>query len=223
MSTCRVVVYGDGAYDLGPDLGEDVPARRAYALPRLIHRLLREPPAVTYTAKRFPRIPPVHGRGHKYARKAMSAIRQARQGGYQAAAIVIDRDRQRTSRKLVPLRAGRDQLEHQGFPPCAVGMAVEAFDAWMIADGSAVRAADGDPAQSHPSPEALSGKEGTGGHPKDLAIRAFGGKRELAANYAEIARHVDLALLERACPQGFAPFAEEVRGRVGPVVTRRAN
>ena len=37
----------------------------------------------------------------------------------------------------------------------------------------------------------------------------------MRAKYAIIAEKVDLELLVRACPEGFAPFAEEVRQRIG--------
>ncbi|HUT01979.1 MAG TPA: hypothetical protein VM031_05965 [Phycisphaerae bacterium] len=218
MSIRRVVVYGDGPYDLGPNLGREVAPDQTYALPRLVHRLLDEPSDTFYAAEIFASVPPVHGRGHKYGRKAQGAIRQARQGRYHAAVIVIDRDRAPGTRKLRPLQEARDQLQHQGFPPCAIGMAVEAFDAWMIADGNAVKAAGGNPAKTHRSPENLDKKEGTGGHPKDLAMQVFGGRDRVAEKYAVVAANADLALLERTCPKGFAPFAEEVREWIGPVV-----
>ena len=218
MTVRRILVLGDGEYDLGPALGKESGPEGLFALPRLVHRLLGDPRDVAYTCQRFPTIPPVHGRGAKYTRKAQSAIRQAAQQRYHAITIVIDRDRKRDAKTIVPLRQGRDALEHTAFPPCAVGMAVEAFDAWMIADGKAIKAAGGDPTRGHPAPENLDGNEGTGGHPKDVAAQVFSGKGGLAANYAAVAEHADLALLARACPQGFEPFAEEIRERIAPVV-----
>ena len=217
MSGPRILVLGDGEYDLGPVLGEALSPRGLFALPRLVHRLLSSPTDMAYVCGRFPDVPPVHGRGAKYARKVRSAIRRARQRQCDVVAIAIDRDRRANATTIVPLREGRDAMAHAGFPPCAVGMAVEAFDAWMIADGKALKAAGGDPTKGHPNPEKLNGKEGTSRHPKDLATEAFGGKAGLARNYAAVAKHVDLALLEKACPEGFAPFAAEVRERIGPV------
>ena len=214
MSIRRILVLGDGEYDLGPALGEERSPEGLFALPRLVHRLLRNPREVAYTCQRFPSIPAVHGRGHKYARKAQSAIRQAHQGQYHAVTIVIDRDRRSNAKTIVPLREGRDAMAPMSFPPCAVGMAVEAFDAWMISDGKAVKAAKGEPTKSHPAPEKLDGKEGTGRHPKDVAAQVFSGKASLTASYAAVAEHVDLELLARACPLGFAPFAQEVRERI---------
>ncbi len=97
-------------------------------------------------------------------------------------------------------------------------MAVEAFDAWMIADGNAVSAAGGDGSRSHPDPEKLSGKEGTGSHPKDRAAEIFGGHAKLTEAYMAVADNVDLEVLAKACPRGFEPFAEDVREKIRPAV-----
>jgi hypothetical protein len=43
----------------------------------------------------------------------------------------------------------------------------------------------------------------------------------LGEKYAVVASHIDQARLEKACPKGFAPFAEEVRQRIAPVVGGR--
>ena len=218
MTTCRIAVYGDGRHELGRDLGRELSPDSLPALPEFVHRLLRSPSHLTYTPKSFAAVPPVHARGHKYARKAQQAIRQAGRLQFAAAAILIDRDRQPDAKRILPLREGRDAMSYSGFPPCAVGMAVEAFDAWMIADSKAVQAAGGDSAMTHPSPESLEGKEGTGKHPKDVAAEVFGSKKALGGKYAVVAAKVDLSRLEEACPKGFRPFAAEVCERIGPVV-----
>ena len=220
MTTCRIAIYGDGRHELGRNLGRELSPDSLPALPELVHRLLRSPSHLTYTPKSFPAVPPVHGRGRKYARKAQRAIREAGRLQFAAAAILIDRDRQPDAKRIVPLREGRDALMYGGFPACAVGMAVEAFDAWMIADAKAAEAAGGDPAKSHPSPESLDGREGSGKHPKDVAAEVFGSAKGLGGKYAVVAANVDLSRLEEACPKGFKPFADEVRGRIGPVVAR---
>ncbi len=220
MTTCRIAVYGDGRHELGRDLGRELSPDSLPALPELVHRLLRSPSHLTYTPKSFPAVPPVHGRGQKYARKAQQAIREAGRLQFAAVAILIDRDRQPDAKRIAPLRDGRDAMMYGGFPPCAVGMAVETFDAWMIADGKAAEAAGGDPAKSHPSPESLDGREGSGRHPKDVAAEVFGSAKGFGGKYAVAAASVDLRGLEKACPKGFKPFADEVRERIGPVVAQ---
>lgn len=221
MSQLRVLVLGDGRHELGTDLGRSLDSDNLPALPRLVHRLMGCPAHVSYTCEPFHAVKPVHTRGHKYAKKVRRAIQLARQDGYQALAVVIDRDRKKDADRIVPLRDGRDAMASGSFPACAVGMAVEAFDAWMIADGKAVRTAEGDPAKTHPKPESLAGKEGTGDHPKDMAAVIFGSKAGLGDKYAVVAQHVDLDQLAKTCPKGFAPFAEDVRRHILPAVTKK--
>jgi len=219
VSQVRVLVLGDGRHELGADLGQSLNLDNLPALPSLIHRLMDCPAHVSYTCEPFRRVKPVHTRGHKYAKKVRRAIQLARQNGYQALAVVIDRDRQKDADRIVPLQDGRDAMASGSLPACAVGMAVEAFDSWMIADSKAVTAAAGDPGKTHPKPESLAGKEGTGDHPKDVAGVIFGAKAGLGDKYAVVAENVDLDLLAKACPKGFAPFAEDVRRHILPAVT----
>ena len=152
----------------------------------------------------------------RYGKKVYSAVRYARRKHWDAAVVLIDRDGRRNSHRLSDMQEGRSQVTLRF--PCALGVAVETFDAWMIADPIAIDAAGGDKTEAPDSPESL-------GRPKDAADAIFGTRSGsgLGPKYALVAKKVNLALLERACPQGFAPFAEEVRGRVGPVVSRHAN
>jgi len=67
----------------------------------------------------------------------------------------------------------------------------------------------------------LIGPNDTGKHPKDVAAVIFGSKAGLGGKYAVVAHHVDLDQLAKTCPKGFAPFADDVRRRIGPVVVGR--
>lgn len=219
MNVRRVVVFGEGRHELGPDLGNNLAANHLPALPRLVHRLAGQPGETTYTCLLFRDVRPVHGKGHSLAKKVRNAVREAKLKGFAAAVVVIDRDRNADTERIRPLRQGRDLQGGEGYPPCAVGAAVETFDAWMIADPKAIMAAQGDAEKAHGSPESLDGKEGSARHPKDVAASAFGGKKGLSARYAAVAETVDLELLRKRCPKGFAPFANEVETRILPVVS----
>jgi len=218
VAELEVVVYSEGKHEVGGKLDEALAPDDLPALPRIIHRLAGCPTRTKYVCRSVRRLKPVIGKGRKWAKKVIRAIRDAERGKSAAVVVVIDRDRETDAARIDLLRQGRDALSLLAFPPCAVGTAIEAFDAWMIADGKAIKAAGGDPTKGHPAPENLDGDEGTGRHPKDVAARVFSGKTGLATNYAAVAEHLDLALLARACPQGFKPFAAEVRERIGPVV-----
>jgi len=217
VSERGVLVFGEGKHELGDELGVPLTAEQLPALPRLIHRLLGEPENVYYTCEPLKTLPAAHGSGRKFAKKTAAAVRRAQDNGFTAVVVLIDRDRQPDRDRLGALTEGRSHVEGVQYPPCAVGTAVEALDAWMIADGTAVGAAGGDSANCHPAPEGLDGKEGTGNHPKDRAAELFG-RGGLGEKYALVAEAVDLELLEKQCPKGFKPFADDVRERIGPVV-----
>lgn len=213
----RIMVYGDGPHELGREreyAGDgDLPA-----LPRLVHRLLGEPADVCYVCELFRSVKAPHGKGLTAALKARGAVLRAWQLKCHASVILVDRDRKRTHDVLVPLEAGRDSEATARMVPCAVGHAIETFDAWMLPDGNAIRSAGGDPSCNHPDPEKLAGKENSGKHPKDVTANAFGTRSHLGPEYALVAACIDIDLLRRHCPQGFAPFADEVTQRLTPVV-----
>ena len=220
MSSLRVLIYGEGRHELGTHDGAQGLPEQLGALPRLVHRLLDNPESVEYECRSFKSVTHVPGKAtNKFARKVKKAIQAAKLEGYDGVVVVIDRDCEPDRYRIGALRKGRDDMQADGYTPCAVGTAVEAFDAWMIADGKAIGDAGGNASISHPKPEKLDGKEGTGQHPKDRAARIFGGGRGLGQTYAAVAANVDIDLLKRRCPQGFAPFAEEVAEHLVPLVS----
>jgi hypothetical protein len=154
---------------------------------------------------------------HKYFQNLFGAAFKAKQDGYAALVVVVDNDRRKANEAIRPLQDGRDKAANSTGLACAIGVAIETFDAWMIADANAVEACGGDKSKCHPSPESLNQPEGRGRHPKEYAIQALGdGLGEL---YGQVAAELDLDLLERQCPKGFGPFAGEVRKRIAPVIS----
>jgi hypothetical protein len=218
LAKLRILVLGDGPNEVAREWQLLLSAEELPALPRLVHRLLQEPGSVSYGMGLFRRSVHGRGKGDVWQRKTEAAVRFAQEHGFDAVVILVDRDRQSMAVKFAPLAAGREVADRLGGVPCAIGCAIETFDAWMIVDGKAVGGAGGDASRSHPGPEGLDGDEGTGRHPKDRAIELFGRRDALTGAYAKVAGCVDLELLMRRCPKGFAPFAEEVRQRIAPVV-----
>jgi hypothetical protein len=214
----RVLVLADGAHEIGTedaDLQDELPA-----LPRLIVSILGDRGGLAFRCRPFK--PVAHrslkrsirsepeARAFGYAKKALQAIEIAKEEGFDALVILIDRDGAPDRERIDALREGREQRVHSPkHPPCAMGAAVEAFDAWMIVDGKAIKHAGGDAAQSYPEAEKLGGRAKTPRHPKERA-KAILGEDGLREKYAQIAAVVDLDLLAECCPQGFAPFREEI-------------
>jgi len=216
-----VLLVGEGSHELGPYRDEFAPSDHLPPLAQLVRRLLRDPAKPRFFCRLGKDVPNVH-RGKMASRdgkKVYSAIRYARRRGWGAAVVVVDRDGPRNAGRLAGLHEGA--REASASFPCAVGLAIETFDAWMIVDRNAIKKAGGDQTKAHDNPESLTGKKGTGKHPKDVADAIFGTTRGsgLGPKYATVAEHLDLALLETACPKGFRPFADEVRERIEPVLT----
>lgn len=222
----RVLILGDGAHEL--DGGAATDSDSEPALHCLIRRLAGDSESLVMESGRFREMGKVsaslvvrhaaNARAHAYRRKTMYAMQLAKQKGFDGVAILLDRDRKKEAETLTPLREGRDSGRDAGGPPCAVGVAVETFDAWMIADAGAIESAGGDKSKAHPSPEHLDGKEGTGRHPKERAREVFTDEEHLGPCYRRVARSLDLDLLRKHCPKGFAPFAEDVEEQIGPLV-----
>ncbi len=201
------------------------------ALPRLIYRQLDENPGVEFVCSKLAWIAPIHGKGpaqtvgnyasSKYTKAVIGAIVKAGQSDFSAVVILIDRDRRKTQETILPLKEGRDSLRHLGYPPCAVGCAVETFDAWMICDPKAIETAGGEHNKHHPSPESLQGNAKSDKHPKNVAKKIFGTPRGvgLGQKYAVVAAGVRLDHLKKSCPKGFNPFADEISERITPVIS----
>ncbi len=236
MTACRILVMGEGEHELGAvpaNVGNEprpLDSESLPALPKLIHRLLDQPNGVRYFARSngFPRRhiqrnlrsrTPVGLSGH--GKRVVWAMRWAARERFDALVYVVDRDHKRPAETIHAMEAGRVAAEKNTPLPCAVGTPVEAFDAWFIANGNAVKEAEGDSGKTHPKPESLLGKEGTGDHPKDVAAAIFGSGVGLGDKYAVVAQHLDLEQLAKACPKGFALFAEDVRCHISPAVTKK--
>jgi len=208
-----VLLVGEGPHELGRPRGEVGPSDDLPPLATLVSRLLGRQDRPRFLCKPGKDIRNIHrGKmGSRYGKKAYSAIRYAQRKGLHAVVLLMDRDGPANVSRLSDMREGRSQIATSF--PCALGVAVEAFDAWMIADAEAIEAAGGDRSETTATPDSVRA-------PKDLADGIFGTRRGsgLGPKYSIIAEHVDLSLLEKACPEGFGPFADEIRERIAPAV-----
>jgi hypothetical protein len=216
VSHLSILVLSDGPHEIGHTGDSAATGDGLPPLSMLVSRILGTPSHVQFKTGALRKAGRAH-KGEGHARKASLAIADARKEGHDAVVILLDADGDKVGRRAA-LERGRTDVPSTQSLPCAVGVAVETFDAWMIADGSAIGKAGGNASISHPSPESLGDKEGTGNHPKDRAGEIFGDKKALGPKYKVVAAHVDTDLLEKCCPKGFGPFAQEIRERIGAVI-----
>ena len=146
----------------------------------------------------------VHGKGRGYFKKAVSWMRQAHRDGYDAIILLVDRDRM--AARSAEITAAQDDHAICNIPR-ALGVPIEAFDAWMLADEQALSKVLGITVPQQPDPENIA-------HPKDHTeklLAALGLPWGGAEMYARIAAELDISHLARRCPEGFATFADRVQ------------
>lgn len=221
----KILLVSEGALDVGATRGgaEHGDERRG-AVGVLVRRLLEEKLGREVRDWEIERdvLPRVHDRSDSvsgYPRKVMLAIAAAKERRCSAVAIVVDRDRTEGTKRLGQLREGRALAEQAGNPlayKAALGVAVEMVEAWLLADEQALNEAFGlqPKVAAIPDPEGLDGGPKTDAYPKTV-LRAHleAARTPCAAPYDEVAERARLDMIERRCPQGFAPFAAEVRAR----------
>lgn len=208
--------FGEGKTDVGAETKPAPP--KSGVVPILVHRLCNRPPQMLVKRRGTPFL-----QGKGLWQKVRFAKRQASCNRSQGAVYVVDSeggldDAQRTKAELVK---GRD-FELPDFA-MAVGVAHPCIEAWLLTDGSAIRCAL-DLAASPilpETPEGLPAPQYDRRHnPKTVLVACTQtARKELSASEKDqIALAMnDLDQVRRRCPQGFAPFAEEVEQRIRPL------
>jgi Domain of unknown function (DUF4276) len=224
----RILILGEGPTDLGRN-GPPGTGQLEGVLPILVRKLIGdvapETPVEVGTqilgkVRRFPEGARRMGRSqYGYAGKirATLGLKEGREAD--AIVVVVDRDGKKNKDKIVELNKGREELRQEN-KACAVGIAIEMIEAWLLADEKALRTALGHRAIARlPDPESLTAHDkADNDHPKGRLARlmttALGGEiphGDFPGHYAAIARESAISVLEERCPAGFRPFAEQVR------------
>ncbi len=144
-----------------------------------------------------------HGKGKGYEKRCVRWMLEAEKRGFDAIVLLMDRDR--IDARIPEVDAA--QASTLASIQRALGVAVESFEAWMLADQVALSKVFGSTVQRLSEPESTA-------NPKAAFRRLFQAtQREgsISEHYAEICSVVDLVELKNRCPRGFAPFAERVR------------
>ncbi|OHB64545.1 MAG: hypothetical protein A2Y77_14085 [Planctomycetes bacterium RBG_13_62_9] len=144
-----------------------------------------------------------HGKGPGYFKRALRWLMEAEKRGVDALILLIDEDGQRERCEQIQ-RAQESSLRQL---PRAMGVAIRAFDAWMLADERALTNVLGRRIDRQPEPESIR-------DPKNVCEDLLANSQNQMAQreiYARIAEEVDVAVLSSRCQTGFRPFAGHVR------------
>ena len=192
----RTSLAGEGVHEVGDGDGLG-------ALQALIGRLA---PNLRIEEVRFWKdrsVPPLHGRGGGFYKRALRWVIRAREDGFDALVLVVDEDGDHV--RSTQFATAQDDPDFT--MPRALGVAVRTFDAWMLADTAALSHVLERVVDTQPEPEGIA-------DPKDR-IKALIDRSPVTdaqrTVYAQIAGRVSIPVLEERCPRGFATFAERVR------------
>jgi hypothetical protein len=146
----------------------------------------------------------IHGRGGGYFKRAIGWLMEAERRGYDALVLLIDQDGY--DDRIAEFDRAQEHLDQSRLSR-ALGVAIQTFDAWMLADAKALSQVLGTTIDTQRAPEDI-------GDPKSRMIqlaRDAGKPAGLREVYAAIAAAVRIEELESRCRNGFVPFAERVR------------
>ena len=186
----RVLIVAEGVHE------------REGALPALVQRL--NPRITSFECRNAndQNLSAIHGSGKGFYGRAYRWLRVAEDEGFDAIILVIDQDGERSRRHQINKAQDGEGFGH----PHALGVAIERFNAWMLADEQALSVALGHPVQTQPDPESIKDPKAQcktlhDNSPSDRALREV---------YEIVATETRLDTLRQRCPKGFAPFAERV-------------
>jgi len=173
------------------------------ALEALVRKLVLQPVECDpkkVTDREF-RVHPGKGRG--FFKKALRCMQWAKEHQYEGVVLVVDRDGDTSRSRQF------DEAQESPLPEIrrALGVAVETFDAWMLADEQALSYVLGSTIQRLPDPEGMKEPKAVCTNLRDAARLSLG----LADLYHVLAGAIQVAVLENRCPQGFGVFAQRVR------------
>jgi hypothetical protein len=187
----KILLVGEGASEL------------AGALETLVRRLGLAEAEIDRDRVSNPAVHAHHGKGKGYFKRCIRWMLEAKKRGYDALILVIDQDGL--------LERTRELNESQESAVCtiqrALGVAIQTFDVWMLADEAALTKVIGTQISRQPNPEDIS-------DPKNAINCLLNGNADavsIAELYKRISSEIDLELLQSRYEKGFAVFARRVR------------
>ena len=173
---------------------------RGAALQTVCDRLLGR--SVSWEPRHVRDRPRVHGKGDRNYKLAFYWIQYAEERGFDGLVLLIDRDGDASRSRAFDLA----QQDSTHSIPRALGVAVEAFEAWILSDVRVLSQATGERLSEFPDPEGVS-------DPKTLLrSRVQSPSRPWSQIYRDVAGLADLQIWRRRCPRGFGEFSLRVTG-----------
>jgi hypothetical protein len=145
-----------------------------------------------------------HGTGQGYYKKAIRWMLEAQKRGYEAIILLVDHDHQ--PRRRQELNQAQEDTSLARIAR-AVGVAVETFDAWMLADERALSDVLGTQVPRQQDPETICDPKAVCAELHDSSENQM----SLTEMYAALAAIINIDTLEQRCPSGFAPFSCRMR------------
>lgn len=229
----RILILGEGPTDLGR-FDRDGVLEQEGVVPVLVRRLLleKDPQLLlefrvkTLASTMLLKKPSekLKASRHGFLAKFRAVIGLPIGRWADAVVAVVDRDEKKHQERLTELNNASEFLQSEG-KMCAVGLAIEEIEAWLLADEIALRSALNDESiQLPPSPENLTSRDDKSEKsPKGLlrslmetALNRQVSRDEYLELCSAIAMQIDLSRLEKRCPNGFQPFAAQVRTLLHP-------
>lgn len=188
-----VLIVAEGEHELSGGTADA-------ALPFLVKRLLGDGFDLRPTSKRIRELSGhMHpGRGNPLGRKFIGIMREAERQGYDAVVILIDQDDDPSRHQSATFA----QETTFSVLPRAIGIVVQTFDAWFLADHAAPSEVLGATISMQPNPETNHDPKSTC---RNLTSLVSPGCR-LRDLYSMIAAIADLEIIKKRCPSGFGPF-----------------
>ena len=197
----KILLVSEGRHELGDN-------QNAGALEVLVRRIVGSGVELRVETDRVSsRAVRTHaGKGKGFFKRAVRWTLEASRRGYDALVLLIDEDRMNDRVRQLD----DAQLCELVKLPRAIGLAIHTFDAWMLADETALASVLRCPVERQPDPESVrNAKERC----RSL-LEASGSPYSQSRLYADAAGKVDLRKLKERCPRGFKPFAARVSNLV---------
>jgi len=195
----KVLVVSEGKHEIGTS------QEPGGSLSVLVERLLGS--SVDIKTKKISdntvRMHTPKGSGSNLEKRFMAWMNYAKRKEFQAVVILTDQDGKRERQSDID---GAQQLDYPDIPR-ACGLAIRQYDAWMLADETALSSVLDKTIGRQPDPEGIRDPKSCCQQLRDSSTIEI----NLTDMYRQVAENLDLDILIERCPNGFKPFSDRVK------------